>query len=268
MYWVIQSNVYNEEGFGALISTLERLGLQHSIHKVVPFVGTLETEPDVPSDGKAIVLGTYSLARHARARGWVPGAFLENLDFVAQRERWGDRMLNADALVCPFAEVPFQELPFFLRPVHDTKAFTGLVLDWGQYTAWRDTLIRLPETNDPVNDPLGISLLTVASPMMVCSKKEVYSETRTWVIDGRVVTASGYKIGTIKRYSPPSDVDPRIIEFAEECVDIWAPNRAFVLDVADTPNGLRIVEINNLNSAGFYKADMNRLVMAIEDMPF
>jgi hypothetical protein len=80
------------------------------------------------------------------------------------------------------------------------------------------------------------------------------------------VTCSGYKVGTIKRYTPPEEVEPRIIEFAQDCVDKSQPDDAFVLDVADTPEGLKIVEINNINSAGFYKGDMQKLVWALNEL--
>lgn len=279
MYWVIQSNVYNEENYEHLLATLERLGLPFSVHKAVPFTGELDPDPVIPDGQKVIVMGSYSLSRHAVRRGWKPGAFLDNLDFEIQHKHWGDHMLNADAKIYPFAQVPFQEYPFFIRPVGDSKAFTGLVCDWGYYENWRDGLIRLPETADPVNDPLGINLMTVETPIMVCRKKEIYNETRTWVINGspkimvdqhltghRVRTCSGYKVGTIKRYTPPEQVDQRIIDFANARAAEWSPNDAYVLDVADTADGLKIVEINNLNSAGWYKCDMQKLIVALENL--
>lgn len=281
MYWVIQNDIYNEEGYDLLLGTLDRLNIQHSVHKVVPFTGDLDPDPVVPDGSRVIVMGSYSLARHAVRRGWIPGAFLDNLDFEIQHKHWGDRMLNADAKIYPFAQVPFQEYPFFIRPASDSKAFTGYVSDWADYTKWRDTLMRLPETADPVNDPLGINLLTVDTPVMVCSKKEIYNETRCWIVNGfprimvghhltghRVVTCSGYKVGTIKRFTPPEAVDERIVRFATGCAATWSPNDAYVMDVADTPNGLKITEVNNLNSAGFYKGDMNKLVMALEDLSY
>lgn len=268
--WILQNNIYEEEGYGRILAAIERRGLPLTTVKVVPFIGELEaTSGELPlPNEKAIVMGSYSLARVAVQRGWSPGAFLGNLDYMVQMHHWGERMFNHDAAVVRFVDVPFQEKPFFLRPVHDTKAFTGMVLDWGQYVEWRDGLLRIPELADPVNDPLGVNLLTADTPVMVCAKKEIYSETRTWVIPGlgtsHVVTASGYKLGTIKRYSSPEAVDPWIIDFVDESCDIWMPNEAFVMDVFDTPNGPFIGEINNLNSAGFYRADMDRLVDALE----
>jgi len=38
------------------------------------------------------------------------------------------------------------------------------------------------------------------------------------------------------------------------------------MDIADTPDGLKVIEINNINSAGFYDADPQKIIMAIEEM--
>jgi hypothetical protein len=203
-------------------------------------------------------MGSYSLARVAIKKRWRPGAFLDNLDFEIQRQHWGDRMLNHDAVITTFDNVPFQRDPFFLRPVHDTKAFTGMVIDWGYYEEWRDSISQLSET----------FILTKDTPVMVCQKKELYSETRFWIVDRNIITASKYKTGTIKRYEEVrgSRWDNDLIAFADDCACIWSPNQAFVLDIAETPQGLKIVEVNNINSSGFYKGDMQRLITAIENL--
>jgi hypothetical protein len=267
MYWVIQSNIYEEENYKHLLDNLERCGLQYSVHKAVPFSGgIIDPQPVIPEGVKVIVMGSYSLARYARNRGWLPGAYIENLDYEIQREHWGDRLLNADAQLMPFGDIPFQREPFFVRPTLDTKTYTGLVVDWGEYEKWRDGMRRLPECNDPVNDPLSISVHTLADRTMVCRKKEIWNETRTWVVNGKVVTASGFKVGTLKRYTAPEQVDARITDFASECAQLWSPNRAYVLDVAETEDGLKIGEVNNLNSAGWYRCDMQKLIMSLEEL--
>lgn len=255
-HWVLQNNLYSEEGWEALVGALERLGFPYSVHKCVPFEGTLEPEPP-PINAPVIVMGSYSMARHAAKHGWKPGAWLDNLDFRAQRERWGDLLLNADAKCTTIGAFlgPIVQ-PCFVRPVHDTKGFTGRVFDDPSWQEFRDGVLSV------VNDFLK-PIVTPQDVIMVCSVKEIWSETRTWIVDGRLVTASGYKIGTIKRYTPPDQVDDRITAFAQACADRWCPNAAFVLDVADTPQGLKIVEINNLNAAGFYRADMQKLVVAL-----
>jgi hypothetical protein len=267
VHWVIQSNIYEEVGYQAVLDHLDRLGLKKTLVKVVPFEGRLEpTEGELPADGAAaIVLGSYTLAKVARQKNWRPGAFLQNLDFEVQRQHWGENMLNYDAVICKFDSVSPQIKPFFIRPVHDTKAFTGFVCDWPYYSDWRDSMRRLPETADPVNDPLGVNLMTLDTPVMVCSKKEIDAEYRTWIVNRKVITVSGAKVGTRVRYLEPHLVDARITEFSQRMADIWVPDEALVLDVADTPLGLKITEINNINSAGFYKGDMQKLIMALED---
>lgn len=260
MRWVIQTNIFAEEGYEELLAALDRLELQKTLVKVVPFVGDLEVVDGAlpPDHADAIVMGSYSLAKAAVQRSWRPGAFLENLDFQVQRIAWGDRMLNADSRVFAIKCVSPQPQPFFIRPVFDTKSFTGYVSDWPSFTEWRDRIVALPAEDNPT--------ITPDTLVQVCTKKEIWSETRTWIVNGRIVTASGYKVGTIKRYTRPNEVDQRITDFAEECAGIWCPNKAFVLDVADTPDGLKIVEINNLNSAGWYKADLQRLIFSLEEL--
>jgi hypothetical protein len=142
VHWILQNNIYSEEGWEALVSALERFGFSYSTHRCVPFEGTLEPDP-TPPPGPVIVMGSYTMANHAAKRGWTPGAWLKNLDYRIHREMWGSRMLNADAFVCRFGDLPEFNVPFFIRPVLDTKAFTGYVTDWIDYTAWKNAIVRM-----------------------------------------------------------------------------------------------------------------------------
>ncbi|MEM8590885.1 MAG: ATP-grasp domain-containing protein, partial [Pseudomonadota bacterium] len=45
----------------------------------------------------------------------------------------------------------------------------------------------------------------------------------------------------------------------------YAP--AYVLDICATPNGLRMLETNCINAAGFYAADLVKLAAALCDLP-
>ena len=51
----------------------------------------------------------------------------------------------------------------------------------------------------------------------------------------------------------------------DQAAERWRPAEAFVLDVCDTPDGIKVVEINTINSAGFYAADVQKLVFALEN---
>lgn len=47
---------------------------------------------------------------------------------------------------------------------------------------------------------------------------------------------------------------------------IWAPLPAFVMDVCRCGGEWKIIEINTLNACGFYAADLDKLVAAIEGL--
>ncbi len=259
MHWVVQSNMFNEEGFARLLDALERLGVPHSLHKTVPF--SHELVPDfTPAPGERVmVMGTYTLCNIARARGWTPGSFHDDaaFDYRVQNAAWPFQMLNSGAWYGRFADVvPLTSRPFFIRPVQDTKSFIGQVMDWPSFERWREGVLALTAEDCPT--------ITADTEVMVAPQQEIWSETRVWMVDGRAVTASQYKFGTIKRYS--ADVPKPILEYAEMLARMWQPARAYVVDVADTQDGLKAVEVNNLNAAGFYAGDMQRLVGAIEGM--
>jgi hypothetical protein len=49
-------------------------------------------------------------------------------------------------------------------------------------------------------------------------------------------------------------------------VDLYKVAPAFVMDICLTPDGWKIVEINCVNCSGFYRGDLQKLVMALEDL--
>lgn len=254
MRWVIQDNMYNEEGFHKLLEALDRVGSPYDICKVVPFVA--ELHPDVNPTGDVVVMGAYTMTKIAKKKGWYPGAILDNLDYEVQANHWGkDYMLNGSAEIYAFKDVPKQDSLFFIRPVSDGKAFTGYVTEWFAFDLWRRSVMSLSDEDS--RQMSGDTMVMVSNP------GSIYSETRTWVVKGEVVTASLYKRGG-KAFAS-ADVEPRIVEFAQARAREWSPNEAYCLDIADTPDGLKIVEVNCLNASGFYQADMLKLVVAIEE---
>jgi ATP-grasp domain, R2K clade family 3 len=252
MHWVVQRDLWNEEGMVSLVQTLAACDIPYSIHKVIPFVG--EIEPDVNPEGPVIVIGAYSMVRLAQRKGWVPGAFIDNMDFATLRAHWGDHMLNADAMVHRFDRVPEQEV-FFLRPNEDSKLFAGQVFDWAEYVDFRTRVCDLRE-DDGSNMKPDV-LVVVSTP------KLIRREYRLWVVDGEIVTASLYKIGDRVQYDV--QVDPEVFDYARTVLSIWQPDRAFCLDLAMIQDyTYRVIEVNSMNSAGLYMANVPRIVDALE----
>lgn len=254
MHWVLQENLFQEREWNTLIGSLSRFGIPYSIHKVIPFIG--ELVPPLSVEGKVICMGSYSMRHTAKALGWVPGVYdLFEQDFRQQLKHWGDLMLNADSKVTPFHAADITEATF-MRPIDDSKYFAGKVFEVDEFYDWKQKVCVLEHDygNSMTKDTL----------IQLCQPKVIYSEYRYWVVDGRIVTKSLYKRGSKVIYS--DEVPDELDEFVEDAIDLWKPHRAFVIDICDTPNGLKIVEINTLNSAGFYAGNIQTLIVALEVM--
>jgi len=266
MRWILQENLFGEKEYDQMVSALDRMGLPYSVHKVRPFTSEIIPEPEITPGEPVIVMGSTSLTRIANERGWKPGSFWnDNFDFEVQRQHWGDRMLNADSIVCPFGDVlkhwdgsPVEEI--FLRPVHDTKSFTGQVFTWDEFLSW-DHRLREAVRDDTL---ITSCTLQLSTPVVMSPVQALAWEYRLWVVNGKVVASSAYRNNGRLWVTPV--VDEAAIQFAEETVALWSPCQAFVIDIAETEVGPKVIEVNNLNSAGFYACNIGKLVEALEGM--
>ncbi len=255
MHWILQSNLFNESAYQVLLDTLIKFNLPYSIHKVVPFVGELLPEPELDTKN-VMCMGSYSLRHAAKRYGWTPGVFdLEPMDFTVQKEKWGERMLNYNAVVSPFKDAVFPDPVMFVRPTEDSKIFSGKLFDKEDFEHWQKQVCELNLNFH--------NALTSDTLIQICPPIHIYSEHRFWVVKGEIVTSSTYKLGRSVVYQPV--IGTQFELYVKECIAEWQPHEAFVIDVADTEKGIKIVEINTLNSSGFYAADMQKLVMALED---
>ena len=257
MFWVVQENIAQEEHHETLVKTLRRHNLPHALVKVIPFVA--ELEPDINPENPVIVIGSVSLAdKVAPRKGWKPGSYKnENFDFTVWSERWKGHILNEDAVVSPFNEVRAPSGLFFIRPCADNKAFTGAVMCTDEYQSWYYRL-----TQSEIASDLNFDF---TEPVMVAPLKNILREMRFFIVGGEIVTHSTYRIGGETKYFDSSMTDQKAIEFVEERIKEWQPADAFVVDVAYIDKGYKVIEINNINSSGFYKSDVVRLVEALEE---
>lgn len=255
MHWILQNNIFFETGWDTLVSTLERFGISHSVHKVVPFVGELIPAPEL-KDQKVICFGSYSMRHVAKREGWTPGVFdLFEQDFGKQLAHWGTQLLNAGSEVSAFKDARFTADELFVRPTTDSKCFAGRVFSRDEFSEWQKTVCALGLSDG--------SSLTPETEVQLARPIVIHAEYRYWIVKGAIVTRSLYKRGS--RVFSSSEVDQRIDEYVLERIGEWQPHDAFVIDVCDTEEGMRIVELNTLNAAGFYAADVQKLVLALEE---
>ena len=264
MHWIIQNNLYQEEGHRDLLQHLERMQIPFTEVKVLPFSEHLSPHermiPEVHPEGLVMVCGSTGLAKLATDLCWTPGSFLnDNHDYRVWLQFYGEHLLNPEAKVTRFADVARDWDEFFIRPCADTKTFSGQVFDWEEFADWRNRVINLSETYTTLDADTMVSYAPI---------KRIYREARFFVVDGEIATQSTYKIGSRVTYQ--TEVPPTMIEFARRMIAIWQPARAFVMDVAlvDGDDYCKLIEINCINCSGFYAIDVQRFVGAIEAMNF
>lgn len=254
MHWVVQQNLINPVTRDRILALLQERGIGYTLARLVPVFDVLE-EPIVVPDGRIFAYGSTGLGNVSKAMGWRPGYYDHQLDYALMLERYGDLALNAGATCCALGELQRQPGAFFLRPTLDNKSFAGVVMEsWEEFEEFRDSIARI---DDDPEAKLHLADIVVAAPLT-----EIAAEYRFFVIAGRVVTGSRYKQGD--RVVSSAHVPPEVAEFAQSCVDLWAPNEAFALDIAVTPDGPRVIEINSANSAGFYACDIGYIIDAVQ----
>lgn len=266
MQWVLQPL----EDTQKLAAALTALGLPFTWHKVIPFVGDLVPEPTIRDPHAVVLFGAYALWRYAERRRLRPGVF--KIRPFVHEPAWQASLLNGPgARFMRLDEVPGRltggdgegdgddgpDDAWFVRPVDDSKALPGGVRTVAEIRAMAVRVLAL----DPGEIPDGT--LRPDTALMLTPPARIAQEWRVWVVEDRIVTASLYRQGRRVVYRPGIDADARA--FAETLVAAnpgYAP--AYVMDVCRTAAGLRLVETNCVNAAGFYAADLVPLAAAID----
>ena len=254
--WVIQNNLGSSSEIDALFQACLDLGIEAMPVKVTPFSDEL---PDVPVDKKVIFYGSPRFIANALNAGrWAPCAFWDDelFSFSHWQKRYGDLLLNHDGIVEELghflsSKTFVDEDVFFMRPDRDVKEFAGQLMSVKEIRKWVDKLSKLDNEGT----------VGMATKVVVAAPKTLHHEWRLFLVEGRVVSGSHYRrYGSLEVHPTlPSEV----IAFAEEAAGIWQPAKAFVMDVGQVRDSLKIIEINGINSTGFYASDVKTVINAV-----
>jgi hypothetical protein len=240
LLWVVQEDLFVENKRYELMRVLEQMGVKYQ--PVSISVPTYDIVPDVHHDGPIITNGSIMLSHIANERCWRPGSdFNQNFSYNVWFGKFKPHLLNKDATFSTLKGRPTLN-EFFIRPMFDEKAFTGRVMKLSEYDNWK---------KDYRSD------LTV----IWASVKPVGQEHRHFIVDGKVISSSRYKLNGKPNFS--SQVDQFIIDFANKMCSIWTPSRMFVLDTYVTGDEIGIVELGCFGHAGFYETDIQKIVHAV-----
>jgi hypothetical protein len=215
-------------------------------HDIVDRSMTKDFDPDrLPEDlGDILVYGSVpwmkafaSSRRFGAQISFYPKAFAAS----TWAPVFGRDSVNGNGQLVLASDVPevLASGPHHLRPDMEDKAFAGAVYDMATWAA--------------LNIDPDVQVWASAP-------KKIYAEFRTWIIEGNVVDTTQYrKDGDNVRIHVE---DNAIAGSVQGLVDVYSPHRNFVIDTANTDDGLQVLEFNSIHCSGFYAADIERVLSA------
>ena len=260
MKWLIQEFLNQNENVERMRKALERQATDYLLVRLNEdnSLTVLDVESRLPLDDTEDVLweflhdgsitgyGSKRFDKALKPLQIEPGSFSnEEFEMEEIQKRVGDQLLNKEFVIGELQELNPTWEQFFIRPTGNTKLFGGMTVTKEEFEEWKE------RENHPDSAYCGQSL-------MVSETKRILAEYRFFVIGNRVITGSSYKVdGKLNSsQSPANDV----WDYAQKMVDRFRIAEAFVIDIAETREGLCIVEYNNFNTSGLYACNEDLIV--------
>lgn len=141
----------------------------------------------------------------------------------------------------------------FVRPDGNDKIFTGGCITLETFDA-DYKLINFYQ-------PPANTLVVVARP------QRITAEARFLVVDSKLITGSYYRTGgNSLRLEAPGSLMSKAQGFLDYCLEQgYNPALSWVLDLAETPSGWKIIEVGATSCCGLYKCDLDLFVSALDE---
>lgn len=140
--------------------------------------------------------------------------------------------------------------PVFIKPSRDQKAFNAGILEPG-YTI-KDFIFS------QIHEAFYLEEFAIIAPV-----KPIYAEYRFFVVNKEVITGSQYRNNDSLFVS---DIVPDSIQAAaKEYATLYQPHDIFTMDLADTPEGIKIIEYNCWNASGLYATNIPKIFQAVQE---
>ena len=253
--WLIDGFLVDREYGDSIVDALNHYGYETHIQEY-----NLTLPAIVPNnytqDRPVVLYGPHQFIKKLRS-SFNPGAFCNehNLRFsVFSANLPQDCMLNRLDVVkyLPFSHVKmFEEYrfaPFFLRPDVVTKTFAGHI----------------------VYEALDISTLEQCTSVsddtwcVVAPERSIIAEFRYVIVNGKVITGSQYRRDNV--LDVRIDTMPGADKLAQAIAEYeWQADTVYVCDIAETPYGFKVIELNSFSCAGLYACDKRKIALAVSE---
>lgn len=266
MKWLVQEFLNDSSNIVRIINSLEKCSVDYLLTRINKdnTLSVIDEKSRLPLDDsesiieefilneKIMVYGSKTFAKIAQDMNLEPGSFMnERFEFDIFREALGNELLNHEFVVGELSQLQPIADRFFIRPTGNTKLFTGMVIERDEFSSW--------QRRENVEDSPYIGQALMISPL-----QKINAEYRFFVVNQEIVTGSSYVIGnkTNSSYKPSKEM----IEYTQKIVNRFPLAEAFVVDIAETDVGLKVIEYNNFNTSGLYGCDELAIVKAINQL--
>ncbi|MCI5056353.1 MAG: ATP-grasp domain-containing protein [Flavobacteriales bacterium] len=254
--WVVQKNLLKPSILTQFREAFEDQNILFEEVVSIPFSNSL---PLFNQAKMNIFYGSTTLMLNAHRSEHYKGVFYdpEQFNMKTYLDKWSDKMLNYDGKIDTFKQFVENELQkaekWFLRPISDTKSFSGAAMNASDILDWYSKIQSFKE--EEVNPQM---MIFFASP------KSISKEWRNFIVNGKVIDSSRYMLnGSLDVNS--EDVPSSVIQFCEENSSLFSPHAIFVLDVAESNGAYKIIECNCFNATGFYNNDLKKIVSKVTE---
>lgn len=260
MKWIVE-HVFDEDNRN-LIKSLEKSGVQHHILSNPKYEG--QWEHLVDEYEPVVTYGSIQFGELIRnvVPWWKPGHIGNEYDYLCTTyyPAFGKVALNYNYIILPFYELNNRldilykavglDNAVFIRPNSGNKPFTGRLV--------------YKESFDHDYDMMGVYDVSPNALCLICEPRNVVSEWRFFVVQGRVVTGSMYK--PLKEQVKSSDsIWGHAQTFVNEAK--YNPDFIWCIDLCETSSGnIYVLEIGSFSSAGLYDCDTDVIVEAVNEI--
>lgn len=254
MKFLIQHNLLQESALRPIVDAVR--SYPHEFVGVIPFTHEIITNEELVGTDY-IPYGSTLFTNIARAKQFKGLHFdLDQFNYRAALSNRTD-MLNQNVMVVTeaieFLSHQSKESLWFARPSQDLKHFSGAV---NTASEWKDALADMVMCASS-----GSYQLDVSTEVVVCPPQQIDCEWRWFIVGGKIVTGSIYRIHNQLRSIEELDQD--VIDKAQLLVNGWLPDSCCVMDVALVGKEVKVIEFNCINSSGFYACNVNAIFKAL-----
>lgn len=276
--WLVQNVGFSTTNLDLTEETLKRMDLPYSlfgISRLINYVINLETILHDP-DEKFIIRGGTSLLSLlnkiddlkevnpylSEKQLQISDKYIQNLKNGIFYNEEGFDQNYYGKLDLPLLNSSSQNLavkdnldksfdtPVFIKPSRDQKAFNAGILEPGY--SIKDFIFS------QLHESFYLEEIAIVAPV-----KPIYAEYRFFVVNKEVITASQYR-NSHSLYV--SDIIPQSLQdAAKEYAQLYQPHDIFTMDLADTPEGIKIIEYNCWNASGLYNTNVPKIFNAVQE---